>query len=63
MLTTNQRTERLMWIADMLIHDLAEEKAFTGEMHYPLINKIMTLHEIANELKKDNDEKTNEGSE
>ncbi len=62
MLTMKQRRESLMWIADMLIHDLAEEKAFTEEMHYPLINKIMTLHELANKLKKETDEEADEGS-
>ena len=62
MLTMKQRRESLMWIADMLIHELAEEQAFTGEMHYPLINKIMTLHELANKLKEETDEGTNERS-
>ena len=62
MLNRKQRIQSLRRIADMLIHDLAEEEMLFGELNYAMIDNIMTLHHLANTLKNDKYEEADEGS-
>jgi hypothetical protein len=62
MLNKKQRIQSLRQIADRLIRDLAEEDMFFGELNYPLIDNIITLHHLANTLKNDKYEEADEGS-
>ncbi len=50
-----QRQKCLIDIADRLIRDLFEEEEMTGEMHYPLIDKIITIYKIADKIKEGSD--------
>ncbi len=56
MFNKKQRIQELRQIADRLTGDLPEDEMLIGEMHYPLINKIMKLHALANKWEEENDE-------
>ena len=62
MLNKTQRREVLIEIADMLIGNLAEEMALTGEIHYGILEKIITLYGLAYKIKDGPDDYRNEYS-